>query len=164
MKTASNHERCLGTNATWWQHFVDFFIGKDVDTSNVDVFLAPWKDLSPGQIETQTGGVLTLGAHSFLFAGLRNVDPKHAHSHTESTWALKVGFGVFALIVWKENVPSEIRDSIAEELREYGWLQRGEDDIVGGIPFNMITSKLYYIPSAPDEVDPLGLMSRHGDG
>src|SRR6266536_1092385 len=79
MKTVSNHERSLKAGTTWWQRYVGFFCGQGGDTSQVDVLLAPWEDLSPGGVATSLLGILTLGAQEMHFMGLRKCDVKAAY-------------------------------------------------------------------------------------
>lgn len=156
MKTVSNHERCLGIDSTWWKDYVPFFKRQRVDVSRIDLLLAPWLDLSPEGVATTMLGVLTLGAKQLLLGGLKQVDPRTAHEQISTSWVLKVGSGVFALFVWKAGATNGIRRSVVDELRNYGWLMCGEDNVVGRVPFNLITCILYHLPANPDDFDPLG--------
>jgi hypothetical protein len=161
MKTVSNHERSLNAGTVWWKSYVDFFRGQGGDLSRVDVLLAPWKDLSPGGVATVLMGVLTLGAKEMQFMGLRQCDVKAVNQFAECRWVLKVGSGVFALIVWKPGVHEALRESVVNELREYGWLLAGKDTQVGCIPFNYITCGQYNIPCHPDDYNPVEQFKRN---
>jgi hypothetical protein len=155
MKTVSNHERSINTGTAWWKHFIEFFCGQLCELSRVDVLLAPWEDLSPGGVAMYLMGVQTLGAREMQFIGLRKSDVKAVDQLVDCRWVLKVGSGVFALIVWKPGVPQDLRATLVSELQGYGWLLAGKDTKISRIPFNAITCVMYNIPSDPDCHNPV---------
>lgn len=162
MKTVSNHERCLKVGSNWWKGYVSFFKGAAANTSQVDLLLAPWVDLSPERVASTTCAVLTLGAKRLVLAALKTIDPHVAHEKIVTSWVLKVGSGVFVFILWKADAPDEVRRAVVAELRDFGWLLSGQDDVVGRIPFNALSCTQYEIPADPNELDFLGVFRNLG--
>lgn len=152
MKTVANCERCINLETTWWREFVPFFRGEGGDIRRVDLFLAPWRDLSPLQVATETNMVLVIGAEQAHFARMQDNDPRLIHAMIETTWALKIGSGVFLLVVWKLGAPVELVGNVAAELRKNGWMRRGEDNLVNKLPFNAFTCVKYSILSDPSDM------------
>lgn len=152
LKTAANLERSSNKNALtpWWHGYRDYLRGLASKPARADVFFAAWKDISP---VAGINPVTPLASHEAVILS-EHLPAKLVNEKLERAWAMKIGHGVFTAVSWKEGQEIDaIRNPIKEELKQWGWLTIGLDDLVTKIPFNMTTSACFQVISNPQ--DPL---------
>ena len=152
LKTSYNIERHMGLGRSWQTPLLPFMLGSPDELGNVDLLFAPWEDLSPMGVATKLGMVQTLDSRQLMFDAIESAPPDVVQSAVECGWALKVGSGVFAILVWSTSTPAALRAAVIAEIRGYGWLAGGLDTVAGRPPFSTHTCTQFNRPGPPGSV------------
>jgi hypothetical protein len=151
LKTAANMERSAGPKGKpWWKEHLASLKGELPISQDIAIFFGAWRALSP---LAPFHIIKELQANEAAIAGSRLGDWETLRATLiNRAWCLKVGFGVFSVLVFNSGVEQGPREQLISEMRGYGWLQLGRDRDVTKIPFNVITSVTPFVLSDPDNL------------
>lgn len=137
-KTVYNLDRANKNSIEWALPLRPFMLGDAPRPQSMDLFFAAWRDLSPAGVALPLNIVLTLDAKRPMLDFLDSVSGETLSERVEQAAAVKVGYGVFLLLVWRDS--DAARDAIGVELKVHGWRGASQDGIPEHIPFDVITS------------------------
>jgi hypothetical protein len=138
VKTASNISR-LEKKPEWWRT-LSSYLRRESTNAECDVLFARWADFSPLKIATEMGMVWHLEAREALLFGLSAGGSAAIRGQLLHASAIKVGYGVFLLLVWKSEAQPNTRPSVLADLRGFGWRDVTTPDYWLGSPAFNATS------------------------
>lgn len=141
-KTVVNCSIFNNVSNDWWEILIPFIQGLDQRPASVSLYFGVWKDHSPFQVAERLNIVTTIQANECIFEGF--ISP--LTNEILIAWSVKVGFGVFLLVVWRNDVlDEEISFACESELCSSGWLKLPGDRYVAMSPFGQHPTNLSVI-------------------
>lgn len=137
LKTAMNFERAQ-RQKDWWRGFIPNLMQSKLDP-DLDVFFAPWCDLSPGYAASAWNVVRVLDGRTALIAGSTVGPWKELERSIRVAWVIKLGYGVFLMIAWEGRAVIEVRATAVTDLLNWGWCLLGYDRKTRGVPYSAET-------------------------
>lgn len=151
VKTAANCERSYPDQSKtkkWWHNFRGYLQKKDTKPKSCDIFFAPWVDKAPlpgmNPVYEIASSTVTIISEAY--------ETNITETFLERGWAIKIGHGVFAALIWNENVSAPDRLKILNEIRSWGWLLIGTDTSTTKYPFNHISSTTFQVLHNPNDL------------
>ena len=137
LKTAMNIERA-DRRHSWWKKYIPNVLNGNVNP-DLDIFFAPWCDLSPGAVVTSMNIVKSLDSKTSMIVGSSGGTWQEIEKCIHTAWTIKVGFGVFLMLDWIGSSALKMRATVVADLVNWGWSLLGYNDTTRGVPFNRET-------------------------
>ena len=148
VKTAANVSR-LEKKPEWWKRFSPY-LRRQVTAADCDVLFARWADFSPLKMASEMGIVWHIEARDALLLGFAAGGSTTLRRQIDHASAIKVGSGIFLLLVWKADAPPTTRKSVVAELHAYGWRDiEALDFWHGPVAFNVTSCANFSCVSNP---------------
>lgn len=119
VKTAANIARSNSNPPNWWKGYIPFIIGNTDTLPEADCYFSPWADLSPMGFASVIGAVHSIYGIDAILIGFSAGHSKHISDQLKLAFTIKVGYGVFLLLIWKPDCID--RDTVNSDLESYGW-------------------------------------------
>lgn len=150
VKTAANQERVLASEDArpWWRGFVRYMTGEEAEPDPLDVLFAPWSSAVPDFLASQ----MVFAAQTIVPLVLADDGDLPFESALERGWALKVGSGVFGVMVWSQQVESSLRAHVLQSIQTFGWLPGVGSQVAGMSPFNSVTALRFGVLCSPNRL------------
>ena len=148
VKTSANLTRSGLSPSFWWHAYRDYFRGL-ANAGNCDVLFANWRDYSPIEIASELNVVMSIHAQEARIFGLECGSSRVIQQHLVHAQAIKVGYGIFLLLVWQPAVPAALRANVIVELNRYGWLGLADPYWLARVAFNITSCAAFNLVADP---------------
>ena len=148
LKTAANVSRANQPHSTWWKTFIPYLRRKS-ENCDCDVCFTRWADSSPSALITELGVVPCIAARDALLLGFACGNSKFLRSQMSHATVIKVGYGVFLLLVWKSESNKEVRKQVLLQIKEFGWFSLDATFWLAPEAFNVTSCATFNVVANP---------------
>lgn len=149
VKTAANVARASRWGCDFWIPLVPFLLSREKHPDRVRGYFSPWEDLSPMACASKLGAILHIQTLEALLVGFPVGSSKYIRGMLDIAVSIKIGHGVFLLLIWKSDFEPAQRDSVDQQLVEYNWRRIGDLENIRGTAFNHSSSTTVNVVGNP---------------
>lgn len=149
VKTAANVARAGSWGSNFWSPLVSFLLSREKRPERVRAYFSPWEDLSPMAFASTLGAILHIQTVEALLVGFSAGTSTHIRGLLDIAVSVKIGHGVFLLLIWKSDVTPAQRESVDRELIGFNWRRIGDLDNLQGTAFNSYSSMAVHVVGDP---------------
>ncbi len=116
-----------------------------------DVYFTRWADFSPSGLATALGVVPCIATRDALLLGFASGSSKFLLSQLSHATVIKVGYGVFLLLVWTPESSNEAREQVMLQIQEFGWFSLDTTFWHAPVAFNVTSCATFNLVANPFE-------------